>query len=139
MSCSRECFYQGEKYFAHNNCDTCPGQDSGPSETGSNYCATCKTTHLIKEWPHPPVSEPSAAHEKFAKEINLQTLGIPNFAYGLFIDIDIGREMIKQVMEAPAKNKIEVAVRYNGVTREFKMKEFLTVLGFEYEAWWDEK
>ncbi len=55
MSCDRRCFDKESKWSGHEECGTCPGQDSGPpSKMGGTYCDTCKKPHLESQWPHEP-------------------------------------------------------------------------------------
>ena len=53
MSCNRMCFEDGE-WKNHDNCATCPGQDSGQVKDCKVFCAECETGHLLTEWPHKP-------------------------------------------------------------------------------------
>lgn len=57
MSCSKQCFEVGDKFEAHHDCKTCPGQDSGPTKDGKKYCAACNDWHFYEVWPHDPKKE----------------------------------------------------------------------------------
>lgn len=54
MSCSKECFDPDDKWANHDECATCPGQDSGPMKDGKIFCAKCSDWHSREEWPHEP-------------------------------------------------------------------------------------
>lgn len=54
-------------------------------------------------------------------------------AYGLYIMLDGPSALaIRNALMAPAHKKVEVAVKFNHITREFTFKDFLERLGFEY-------
>lgn len=55
----------------------------------------------------------------------------PEFACGLYISIDAQSEQIMiDALMKPARKKIEVAVRYLSVTKEFTFADFFRRLGF---------
>lgn len=56
------------------------------------------------------------------------------FVYGIFISIGKNEEAyIAERMKANAKKKAEVAVKHDGVIKEFTLKEFFGRLGFSNE------
>jgi hypothetical protein len=60
MSCDRRCFDKSDKWYLHEECATCPGQDSGPGriENGVRLrsCAACMQSHDPRKWPHKPIT-----------------------------------------------------------------------------------
>jgi hypothetical protein len=54
MGCDRRCFDELDKWYQHNNCETCPGQDSWYSKPGHNFCYNCYVPHPLNNWPHEP-------------------------------------------------------------------------------------
>jgi hypothetical protein len=54
MSCDRRCFEKNDNWHQHDDCGTCPGQDSGPRKDGKTWCSKCNTWHDANKWPHVP-------------------------------------------------------------------------------------
>jgi len=58
-------------------------------------------------------------------------LGELGTAYGLYISLEgKSQEAIVKALMAPAKKTVEVAVKYQGVVKEFTFAEFFKRLGF---------
>lgn len=58
---------------------------------------------------------------------------LPN-AYGLYVNIDdVSLKIFDDMRALEAERHIDVAVKYNGVVKEFTLDEFLRLLGFEKE------
>ena len=49
-------------------------------------------------------------------------------AYGIFLDVN--GKMFDPLHESNAKKKVDIAVKYEGIVREFTLEEFITLLGF---------
>lgn len=64
MSCDRRCFDKDDKWFCHENCHTCAGQDSGRPMADMKACAECHAYHPIDKWPHEPKpsEQPQVVH-----------------------------------------------------------------------------
>ena len=56
MSCGKRCYEKEDEWRGHENCSTCPDQDSGKGRTMPNatYCAHCRMWHPVDSWPHKP-------------------------------------------------------------------------------------
>lgn len=51
-------------------------------------------------------------------------------AYGIFLSIE-DTAMFDELAKCNARKKVDVAVKYNGVTKEYTLDEFLALHGFE--------
>jgi len=51
-------------------------------------------------------------------------------AYGLFISIE-DTAIFDELAKCDARKKVDVAIKYNGRTKEYSLGEFLTLHGFE--------